>query len=105
MKQPLFSVGEKVILQSNTYPHLNGICHVDKLLFPNDVTKCNITDIVYRWDSPIYCYVLHEITDTGGDGFEIHFKESALHKFQDPSGDSFKEMMYKLKNVKTEEFI
>ena len=102
---PKYSVGEKVLLRSDKWPHFNDVYHISKVVPKETLQVCDLTGRTYLSDSSGVGYVLVELKETTRKGFEYIWKESSLRKFHDPSGDSFEEMMEKLKKANVEEFV
>lgn len=106
--RPLFSVGEEVILQSVDLPHLNGEYIVEKILHGGEETVCHITKFIYikSFNGMGYSYILGGLSDKNtlmSDGvtreLERSWYESALRKKHKPSGDSFENMIDKIKSL------
>jgi hypothetical protein len=90
MTQPKFNIGEEVVLQSDTYPELNGEC-----------TVLSVSDKVHfgywchgSWKNSSPC---HSYTTSIKSPYDGWWAEIALKKKPKPSKDSFSQMMDKLK--------
>ena len=103
--KPKYSVGEKVLLRSIDHPEFNDVYHISKVVPKGTSTTCDLTGKPYVASRKHLGYVLVEIDEVSTWGVEHIWKESSLRKFHDPSGDSFEEMMEKLKKANTEEFV
>lgn len=97
-KQPLFSVGEEVILCSKDYPEHNGEYYVHKVLDTGQHYICRLTGIQYTAISGIG-YLLDQPVLHPHKNAEAYWSEGALRKKYPPSTESFKEMMSNLTKV------
>lgn len=86
MNRPLFSVGEKVLLQSESYPWYNGVYVVEKLVKPGERIIDRIKEGVQTLspEEDGICYILDEplkmITMEGRfSGDSLHSGRSINH--------------------------
>jgi hypothetical protein len=86
---PLFSVGEVVILQSVSRPELNGECTVLERVAPGQMAKCGLINNLHGYG---YKTTIKNISDS------IHWAESALRKKHQPGEQSFTQLMQTLKS-------
>lgn len=95
---PLFSVGEVVILASRSMPHLNGEYSVLLVVPEGGKFKCPITqEPAQSVRSAGFGYVLDDGDLTDG-GICHQWHQSALRKKHQPGEQSFAELMQTLKN-------
>ena len=95
MSNPLFIVGEEVILQSKDRPQLNGEYSVDAVSTADKITICRQTGEYYDFideDKDSVGYMLYPII-LDDEGFEIVWNESALRKKHKPSDQSLEELI------------
>lgn len=99
MNRPLFSVGEKVILQSETYPWYNGVYVVEKLVKPGeriiDRIKEGVQTLSLEEDG--ICYILDEPLKNDYNGGETFWRQSALRKINKPSQFTFDQLISEIK--------
>lgn len=109
MREPKFSVGERVILVSKNQPHLNGQTYnVLMIVEPSKHFVCPFTGklrYLTGWDG--YCYILDDASLQGNNNsagviVRVAWVEGALRKIPPTSGDSFQQMMEKLRQGETE---
>ena len=101
IKQPLFSVGEEVILCSKECPELDWEYTVDRILCEGEIYQCRVTNTLCRVtkheEESHFAYLLS--TPLLRDERECPIDEKALRKKYPPSTESFKEMMSRLTRV------
>ena len=95
----MFSVGEKVILQSRELPQYNGVHVVRARVEVGDIYQDRITSVYWKSISDSVGYVLEEILPAleDPDVEEAFWAESALRKYHEPYDMSFHEMMEQFK--------
>lgn len=102
MSNPLYNVGDVVVLQSVSLPELNGNYLVRAVIGIFREHICAITgeEIVYEsdFDSP-FGYLLDPPVLSPETGREAAFEESALRRRYPPASESFKQIMNKLTRV------
>lgn len=100
-KQPLFSVGEEVILCSVNCPELNGEYTVINVYKEGDIATCQITgkSFIANGSESGFGYSLYPPNLCDIRGLEALFDQTALRKKYPPSTESFKEMMSNLTKV------
>lgn len=97
MSNPLFSVGEKVILVSSIRPELNGVYFIKDRLVRGDAFVCEHTGKTFstRNINTRNVYLLHGVIVNGA---QASTNETSLRKYHEPSTDSFEQLMQNLKN-------
>lgn len=98
MSQPLFSVGEEVVLQSKSHPKHNGEYIVHAIVTDNDVYPCRFSSINLYFQDGGYGYVLDEVLTEYLEGYEteVVWAECALRKKHKPSEFRFNELIKEL---------
>lgn len=96
--RPKFEVGEVVLLQSKSYPELNGECTVKAVVGPNETVKAE-DDSGVTYSSPNYTYSL-DVSVMHNGGLTSHWQESALRKKHTPGELSFTDLMASLSSPK-----
>jgi hypothetical protein len=86
---PLFSVGEVVILQSDAFPSLNCECTVLEIVPPGGYSLCGLLNTQKKTG-----YKTEVISPRGSQWWA----ESALRKKHQPGEHSFTDLMASLKN-------
>lgn len=110
MREPKFSVGERVILVSKNRPDLNGQTFDVLMVIAHMSTfSCPFSGEFAILDTPTpgHGYILDDssmLDDTGypGKPMAIVWYETSLRKIPPTSEDSFQQMMEKLKQGETE---
>jgi len=96
-KQPFFSVGEEVILQSKKYPEYDGEYVIEEVFYGDDQLLCRLTgEIIPLFDDGVYSYIFTvplQETLRLDDNTEALFPESDLRKKHKPADESFRDMM------------
>lgn len=99
MKHPLFSVGEKVLLQSKSRPDCNGEYIVEAIVGPGTQyfdRRVNHT-VLLEYENDKIGYLLNKSFDSWIDKFEIKWSESALRKKHKPSQFTFDQLISEIK--------
>ena len=95
----LFSIGEKVILQSLTLPEHNGYYIIEAIIEANEDFVCRLTgQIIYTNEGHAYILDTPLVDFIECDGVEALWLEEALKKFQEPGEMDYKELMQTLKS-------
>lgn len=110
MREPKFSVGERVILVSKSRPDLNGQTYnILRVLPHNTPYICPFSGLggIINISSHGYGYILDDPSlmddlDSPGEPMGVVWDETALRKIPPTSEDSFRQMMEKLKQGETE---
>jgi len=100
MRNPYFSVGEEVILVSNSAPHLNGE-HVVEWIMPPGVHE-NPYDKPHSVSGTTFGYKLVGVDPEDTPSTSGIFDQPALRKKHKPSPESFTEMMGNIKELVTQ---
>lgn len=100
MNKPYFSVGEEVILVSETYSEYNGEQRIKHVLYYGDsffdrIAEENTKRIPTNYNGKPF-YILEEIIPNENNTTEIAFKQTALRKKHQPSEMNFNELMSSL---------
>lgn len=99
----LFSIGEKVILQSKQLPEHNGCYVIEGIIEVNEDFVCRLTgQTIYPNEGYVYILDTPLVDFIECDGVEALWLEESLKKFQDPSEFNFNELMADLKRNITE---
>lgn len=102
-----FKVGEQIILQSVSRPHMNGEYTVRSVLYSGDWAQCRISDIPRKFtcvDRETPVYVLEELLNPSDCGtMEDYWCETALRKKHDPSEFTFSGLINSLTNLSMQE--
>ena len=99
----LFSIGEKVILQSLAIPEHNGCYIIEAIIEVNEDFVCRLTgQTIYTSEGHAYILDTPLVDFIECDGVEALWLEESLKKYQDPSEFNFSELMADLKTNITE---
>jgi len=92
MREPLYKVGEEIILVSKNWPAYNGEYVVEVVHKDGDITPKTPPTIIDT-DGGYSYYLGFNVPDNS----YTHWCEQSLRKKHKPSDDSFEDMMNKLK--------
>ena len=95
----LFSIGEKVILQSLTLPEHNGCYIIEAIIEANEDFVCRLTgQTIYTNEGHAYILDTPLVDFIECDGVEALWLEESLKKFHEPGEMGYKELIQTLKN-------
>lgn len=96
IQEPLFAVGEVVIVSCHNFPHYDGEHTVREVMQRGDVYFDRLANQVFRTMPPptasLYGYQMDAVLEDD-DGFEVIYDQSCLRKKHQPGELSFEELV------------